>query len=276
MSRLLLFDVDGTLAHPGQMPPASTVEAIHKARAKGHKVFLSTGRARDAVPADVAVIGFDGGIFNSGGVVMIGDEIVAQHFMPEPEVTQILRFLQEHSIFATLETPDGTINCGSRSALLAQIDPTGVSEEMMAFTRGIIMAPQNLPFSCYHGQPVYKIAYFSTDPAINDRMIRELSHIMAIVPYHNIIQFPLTTGEILDPTITKGRAMIDLCKLLEIDPSACVAFGDSMNDAEILQAAGIGVAMGNAAEELKALADITCDRCENDGIAKVMAELGLI
>ena len=56
----------------------------------------------------------------------------------------------------------------------------------------------------------------------------------------------------------------------------CIAFGDSMNDEEMLQTAGVGVAMGNASEQLKALADMVCDRCECDGIAKALEELNLI
>ena len=49
-----------------------------------------------------------------------------------------------------------------------------------------------------------------------------------------------------------------------------------MNDAEMLQTAGVGVAMGNASEQVKALADMVCDRCECDGIAKALKALNLI
>ena len=56
----------------------------------------------------------------------------------------------------------------------------------------------------------------------------------------------------------------------------CIAFGDSMNDSEMLQTAGIGVAMGNASDAVKALADLVCDCCECDGIAKALKQLDLI
>lgn len=48
-----------------------------------------------------------------------------------------------------------------------------------------------------------------------------------------------------------------------------------MNDAEMLQTADVGVAMGNASEQVKALADMVCDRCECDGIAKALKALNL-
>jgi hypothetical protein len=60
-----------------------------------------------------------------------------------------------------------------------------------------------------------------------------------------------------------------------VDISQSIAFGDSMNDSEIIIKAGIGVAMGNSCDELKALADVVCDSCENDGVAKALIERGL-
>ena len=54
-----------------------------------------------------------------------------------------------------------------------------------------------------------------------------------------------------------------------------MAFGDSMNDAEMLLAAGIGVAMGNAEQRVKDLADQVCESCDEDGVAKELERMGL-
>ena len=70
---LLFFDIDGTLACPGQNPSERTVSAIRRARAKGHKVFLGTGRSKASVPEAVWEIGFDGGIYSAGGHVEAGE-----------------------------------------------------------------------------------------------------------------------------------------------------------------------------------------------------------
>lgn len=92
MSKLVFFDIDGTLAHPGDSPTPATVAAIRQLRTNGHKAFLSTGRTMDSIPGPVAEIGFDGGIFSSGAVVMCGDQIIAQHFMPDDLVQRIWQF----------------------------------------------------------------------------------------------------------------------------------------------------------------------------------------
>ena len=83
-------------------------------------------------------------------------------------------------------------------------------------------------------------------------------------------------GEISDPGINKGRALVRICEYLGTDLGECIAFGDSMNDAEILQAAGIGIAMGNSEMCVKEIADQVCESCEEDGIAKALERMHLI
>ena len=58
-----------------------------------------------------------------------------------------------------------------------------------------------------------------------------------------------------------------------IDASEVMAFGDAGNDAEMLRLAGVGVAMGNASDELKSIADLVCDPCEEQGVLKVLEEV---
>jgi len=70
----------------------------------------------------------------------------------------------------------------------------------------------------------------------------------------------------------KGNALRLLCSHLNVDISKAVAFGDDCNDFEMLGAAGIGVAMGNAIDKIKATADHITDTNDNDGVAKWLEE----
>ena len=74
MNRKLIFlDIDGTLTSPGcNVPPDSALEAVHAARAAGHKVFLCTGRNPDML-RPVLSYGFDGAVATGGGYVFCGD-----------------------------------------------------------------------------------------------------------------------------------------------------------------------------------------------------------
>ena len=73
--------------------------------------------------------------------------------------------------------------------------------------------------------------------------------------------------EINAPGVTKGSALLALAKHLGLARSQLMAMGDSGNDLAMLQAAGLGVAMGNATEEVKAAADAVSADNNHDGVA---------
>ena len=73
-------------------------------------------------------------------------------------------------------------------------------------------------------------------------------------------------GEIIPKGVDKGRGIELVCRRFGATPVDAVAFGDSMNDAAMLERAGVSVAMGNACDELKKLADEICKSVEEDGI----------
>lgn len=276
MKKLLFFDIDGTLAYPRQSPPISTVAAIRKARCHGHKAFISTGRTWDSIPQTIADIGFDGGIYSAGGIVMLGSNILAQHYMADQTVQAILALLKEKSVFYVLETADGRFHSENGHTVLAEADMVNVSAEMQQLTSDILLDSTARPLADYSGQPIFKIAYHSADSQITDQLARGLDGIAKIVQFDNIPGLPITIGEISDPNVNKGHAMMDVCHHYGVRADDCIAFGDSRNDSEIILAAGLGVAMGNADAELKGIANLVCDRCENDGIAKTLHDLGLI
>ena len=82
--------------------------------------------------------------------------------------------------------------------------------------------------------------------------------------------------EVMPKGTNKGTGLQMICQDAGIDPSEAIAFGDSYNDIFMLEAAGLGIAMGNAEEAVKAAADTVTDDCDRDGIAKALRELGII
>ena len=76
--------------------------------------------------------------------------------------------------------------------------------------------------------------------------------------------------------VDKGYGLQTICDDAGIDISEAVAFGDSYNDIRMIQRAGMGVAMGNAEEALKEVADMVTDDCDHDGIAKALEKLEVV
>lgn len=76
-----------------------------------------------------------------------------------------------------------------------------------------------------------------------------------------------TSMEITHPDANKGNGLRQLCRLLDILPENTMALGDSGNDESILRAAGLGIAIGNAPDFIKAAADAVTEPCDRDGAA---------
>ena len=79
--------------------------------------------------------------------------------------------------------------------------------------------------------------------------------------------------EVIPKVINKGQGIRDICKVLELPTEAVIAFGDAANDIPMLREAGVGVAMGNAQEAVKAAADLVTLSNNEDGIAAALEQL---
>jgi hydroxymethylpyrimidine pyrophosphatase-like HAD family hydrolase len=91
-----------------------------------------------------------------------------------------------------------------------------------------------------------------------------------------IEDLPIVACEVTRADINKGAAILGLCGYLGAPVSDTISFGDSMNDIMMIRTTGISVAMANAEQRVKDEADIICESCDDDGVAKELERLGLI
>ena len=82
--------------------------------------------------------------------------------------------------------------------------------------------------------------------------------------------------DVIPATGGKGVSIQKMLNYFQLDASQSIAFGDSYNDMDMLRTVGTGVAMGNAPDPLKEIADYVCDPVEHDGIYYFCREHGLI
>lgn len=269
MEKLIFFDIDGTIAMPGTKPGAATVRAIRAARANGHKVFLSTGRLEESVAGEIRSIGFDGGIYSAGGRAVVRETEILNRPMPPDLVRRVTEVLQERNMFFFLECASGIYLGADEGSFSAAVYKVVSIFRNDLHAKNKERRPEN--------DPVYKIVFLAKDKAQAEQLAQQLRPSARTVCFANMVPNGLLlSGEISCPEVDKGAALRHICQYLGASPGDCVAFGDSMNDAEILQAAGIGVAMGNAEAGVKEIADRVCGRCEEDGLAKALADMGLI
>ena len=276
MDRKLIFlDIDGTLVAPRSRPTPAVREAIRQLRANGHLAFLCTGRNPPIIGADVLDIGFDGVIAGAGAYVAVGGEVLMDQLMPEELVQECLTVFHSVGIFCRLENREGVYIDEQMGDLLRAADPDPRNSELIRMQREFETRIACGRYEDYPRQGAYKVCFIST----NQEAIREAQSALGdrfeFVVHQFVSNDSVINGEIIPRWIGKGSALELVCRHFGAGVRDAIAFGDGMNDAAMLERAGVAVAMGNACDELKAMADIVCEDAHHDGVAQELRRMGL-
>ena len=279
-TKLIFLDIDGTLIEPGKMePPASAVDAVNRARANGHKVFLCTGR-NYRMTAPVLHYGFDGYVSSAGGYVVCGDEVIFDCPMEKAQSDGLRSVLEAHNVECTLEARDATyggMKMMERLSAYQESQPGGLNSEMerwrKAFADGMLVRP----LEEYQGQPIYKICYIAEKAEDLAPAKAAYGDQFVFCEQTTFSRGPgCINGELINRKFNKGEGIRRICDHLGISLSSVIAFGDSENDLEMTDVAGISYCMANGSDALKARCDRVCPAVTEDGIAAAFRELGLI
>ena len=272
MTKLLFFDIDGTLCMPGEDPTERTVSAIRRARANGHKCFISTGRNSTSIPPAVAAIGFDGYITNAGASAAVGEERLLSLPIPKTVVNETVRTLKENDACFALQTDLGNFSD------FGQVDRVW-PERPPQVRQYVELAAKMLDvwdISRMPDVPVYKICFYTSGVEHLNALREKLEQWYSFTLFDNLFDdFTIISGEMNQHGTDKGRALAAICARFGLSPADAIAFGDSTNDSEMLAAAGLGVAMENGQAAVKAVADRICPPCREDGVAQILEELHL-
>jgi Cof subfamily protein (haloacid dehalogenase superfamily) len=256
MIKAAFFDVDGTLfSHSMKKFPERTLGALRLLKKNGIKIFLSTGRSfMEAQNLPWKGIAFDGAVTLNGqvcndenGTVIYGNPVTGADY----------EFLV--SAFVNKEMP--LIIVEANRMYINFIDEA--VERAQTFIS--IPAPE---IGTYEGADVYQfIAYVTREE--EDAFLQKIPNCKLARWYEGGVDIiPKNSGK-----------MIGIKKMLEyhgLDREEIIAFGDGDNDADMVEYAGIGVAMGNAIEMTKEAADYVTDHIDEDGIWNALKHFQLI
>ncbi|MGM0215098.1 Cof-type HAD-IIB family hydrolase [Enterococcus sp. AZ109] len=278
MIKAIFFDIDGTLVTKQSKALYSTRLAIQKAREKGILVGVATGRGPVHLAERMDHLVVDMYVTYNGQLVYQGNEDIYQHPF-EPEVLkEIVTFAdQEHRqiIFGARRRVDGSY--------IMRLSQVGWVKRIAAImprwfpvrtTKGLLQSfSPNRSKGRYSRlsileEPIYQCVLFSAESETE-----KLSHHLPNVTFQRSNPYSV------DIIPKGGSKLLGIHKFLEannIDPSEVIAFGDHLNDLEMLEGVGIGVAMGNGQDETKEYADYVTDTNENDGIYKALKYFEII
>lgn len=266
--RLLAVDMDGTLLNSQKKITPRTVTALAELASRGVYVVTSTGRNL-AELADYrdALKSMHYGILLSGGMIFdfLRDEPVKVHAVDEETILKLIDFGLEERAMIHLHTV--------RQSIAREDD----IQNMVAFDMAVYQNMFNRicercdDFKGYvreHPGEVIKVNLYHRDAASRNRNFARMSDLNLSISFAEANNLEASPAN-----ITKASGLVELCGLLKIDVAEAVAIGDAFNDREVLQAAGLGVAMGNASDEIKQLAALVTLDNDHDGVAAAVEKI---
>lgn len=275
--RIAFLDIDGTiLDHSGDIPD-STIRAIRTARQGGHLVFLASGRGPTEVEQRLVDLGFDGAVLGAGAYTWIGElwhegGWHAQHLMDPERVGEMVRAFERVGADYVLQGRD---TVWSTQAGYDRLEAGLAAEGRLSeATRAALLDRVTIVSDPPH-DGVAKAVFSSDDlrtyAAVRQRLGDRFAVITGTMP-----GLGTAGGEVMAAGVTKGSALVEVIAELGLDVSSALAIGDNNNDLEMLAAAGVGIAMGNATPEARAAADEVTTDVSDDGIWNAFAAHGLV
>ena len=244
--KLIVTDLDSTLLRDDKTISDRTKIVMSKCREAGIKVACATGRGTSerVIPNKM----LDASITFNGAVAKVGDTVVYNRLIPYLSARTLL------------------IACNERGLKTAsQFNGMHYSNFVVSDEWSYITTFEIVDFGKHDmdAEKLYILISNSEDIKFIEKHLPEDLYLSVSRD---------SMAMIMHKEATKSNAVTALAQHWKIKRSEIVAFGEDMNDIDMLQYCGIGVAVANALDEVKAVADYICDTNENDGVTKWLEE----
>jgi hydroxymethylpyrimidine pyrophosphatase-like HAD family hydrolase len=255
---LIALDVDGTVLHEDGTLTRATVDAVRRVAAQGHEVMLATGRSVSMTLPVLERLGIvPQNVVCANGAIVLGRDPGAP-----------LGYARVH--VATFDPAEVLITIRGHldDASFAVEDPDGLFRYTGHFPDGALAASsEKVSFDELLGLPATRVVVISPDHQIDD--------FLAIVDRMGLHKVTYNVGwtawlDIAPDGVNKATGLQVVSERTGIPPERVLAIGDGRNDIDMLRWAGVGVAMGQAPEEVVEAADETTGTDLQDGVAAVL------
>ncbi len=255
--KAVFFDIDGTLvSFTTHTVPDSARRAIERLRERGVKVFISTGRLlkHASIVKDIPVDGYI--TVNGGYCITSSGEVIFEQAIPRQTVERVLDLSDKHGFVVSVMTHEDMYVARS-------------NERVEKIAKMISIAPKVTDVRAVAAEQsvVQMCPYIS----------RELeAEIMPLLPELMSSRWIETFMDLNVRGVDKSLGVRKVMEYYGLSLDEAMAFGDGGNDVPMVRDAALGVAMGNACDELKQVADYVTLSVDEDGIAVALEHFGLI
>ena len=255
----VFFDIDGTIWDRELKIPRSTAEAMRLLHENGHLAFLCSGRSRATIYGEnLFALGMDGILAGCGTYIEYEGKVVFNRDLPVSQLRRTVKILHSYDLPTLVEGND-----------ILYMDEAMTKDWYGSYLKDALpdrILPLEGNEDHWHGSKfTVLIADLDYKPAV-----RELS------PEYEILQHGEKVMELVPKGFSKATGIQRTCELLDIPQEETYAFGDSINDCDMLRFAACGIAMGNGTDAAKEAADYITDDIHEGGICNALKHFGLI
>ena len=254
MEKIAFFDIDGTLldCKSGRMSISDRVrKAIKDFQRNGNKAIVSTGRPYAFLSDEILEFGFDGFILGNGGRILLDDKTIYVNAIKKEFVEYIVENCKKMGIEYCLQTEKYTYIKKDYKEMLSYYDGYCIDRKYFIYDFD------------FRKLDVFKIEMFPMDK----EGIEFCKSIDGYEKYHCFRNYPAKAYELYPVSNSKGEGIKKIAEYDNVSIDDTYAFGDARNDIEMIETAGHGVAMGNAGDYLKEIADEVTLPVSEDGVA---------
>lgn len=265
--RAIALDLDGTLTNHDKVVTPRTRQALLQAESKGAIIILASGRPTyGIVPvAECLELEKRGGYilsYNGGNIVnaKTGEKLFSQ-FLPDAVIPILYKYAREHGY--------ALLGYAGNEIITEMPDDQYVKEESRINKMNIRKVDNLLETLEPHPTKLL----MTGDPTDMIKAEEELVEILG--EKMDIFRSAPFFLELVPKGIDKAQSLLRLLSKINLTPADLMAFGDGYNDLSMLKLAGVGVAMANAAPEVRADADYVTLSNEEDGVAEALLHFGM-
>lgn len=262
--KLIAFDMDGTLLNSKKQISEQTLEAVNRAFDAGKEVILSTGRCVAELREYFKLISGLRYVVCSSGAILYDvkeEKILYSNSISVELAEKILEASKKEDLMVHLLAIESIV----QKRDVPQMERFGMGVYQPMYEK--VTTQVDDIYAYYNEKPfeVPKLNLYHATAEGRDRTRERLAGLDLV-----LADAEKTSLECSATGVTKGTGLLRLCDHLGIGIDETIAVGDADNDLNILETAGLAVAVGNANEHVKAVADAIVSDCDNDGCAEAI------